>query len=190
VNSLTGYLIDNPIFAVSFIFSRIPFWVLYFAFALGYMDGLSAVLAAVVILFAKGYVNQEVCAGNSAGAFFSTALLGPLKLLLGLILFVLLYPLLIVFLSAAPLLDQFLMLALIGCGVVFWLLKRRESFGKSTFGLSSLPQPRSFGLRLIVVFFWVYVIFGGDFAAYTTIAMIVILLLEMYIFTKKYEGII
>jgi hypothetical protein len=82
------------------------------------------------------------------------------------------------------------MLALIGCGVVFWLLKRRESFGKSTFGLSSLPQPRSFGLRLIVVFFWVYVIFGGDFAAYTTIAMIVILLLEMYIFTKKYEGII
>jgi hypothetical protein len=191
MRSLTVYALRNPLFALSFIFSRLPFWVLLLSFSLGYIDGSSTVFMAVFVLFSRGYVEQEISFGRPVSRFFSTALIKPLLVITGVFLFVAAYPFLLYFLASEDIYIQTGFIILLILAAYMLLFAGRETFGMNTFGVRGLKKPsESFFMRMLIVFFWIYILTGGDKIWFVVPSLIVILVLETYQFTRKYEGII
>ncbi len=191
MRSLLYYFARKPLFTLAFIFSRLPFWALLLAFSLGYIDGTSTVFAAVFVLFSRGYVEQEISFGRPVARFLSTALIKPLLIITGVFLFVAAYPFLLYFLASEDIYIQTGFIILLILAAYLLLFAGRETFGVNTFGVRGLAKPSgSLSVRLLITFFWFYVLAGGDHVLLIVSALVTIFMLEAYQFTRKYEGII
>lgn len=189
--SLFNYCTHNPIFAISFIFSRIPLWVLLAMFSLGYLDPINTGFGAIFLLFARGYVEQEISVGVPTLSFFKTAVLKPLLVIIGIFLFIAVYPFLLYFLASEDIYMQTGFMILLIFAVYLWITAGREAFGVSVFGIKGLKRPTGkVSIRILITFLWIYVLTGQDGFYFTIPTLLTILFLEFYQFTVKYEGII
>lgn len=191
MQNIFPYFARNPLFSLAFIFSRIPFWVLIAAFSFGYTDGVSTVFAAAVMLFSRGYVEQEISADAPLPRFLSASVFRPLLTLFSILLFVLAYPLLLYFLATEDIYIQTGFIILLILTAYLLLYAGSDRFGLSTFGIRGLKNPSgSFFARAAIFFLWFYILIGGDMPFFVILAFAVIMFLEVYDFTKRYEGII
>ncbi|QAR31936.1 hypothetical protein EP073_00525 [Geovibrio thiophilus] len=191
MRSLFLYFARNPLFALAFIFSRLPFWALLISFSFGYIDAPGTVFTAVLVFFSRGYVEQEISFGHPVSRFFSTALIKPLLIITGIFLFVAAYPFLLYFLASEDIYIQTGFIILLILAAYLLLFAGRETFGLNTFGVRGLRKPSgSLSVRLLITFFWVYILAGNDHLWLIIPALLTVFILEVYQFTKKYEGII
>jgi hypothetical protein len=191
LQNILPYLAQNPLFSLAFIFSRIPFWVLIASFSLGYIDGISALIGVAVALFSKGYVEQEISSASPIIRFLSTSVFKPLLALMTILLLVMAYPFLLYFLATEDIYIQTGFIVLLIFTAYILLYARLDRFGLETFGVRGLKRPSgSWPARFTIFFFWLYILFGGDKPIFIVTAFSIIMFLEVYDFTKRYEGIL
>ena len=185
------YSAYNPFFALNFLVSAVPVWAVLFLYLTGMLDGISAALAAVLILLADSYVEGTVSVSGYGFALFDNFIQKPADAVILIVSFLILYFSAITF-SSLEMYTEFALVLVLGVLLLILLfVNKRQRRGENVWGVSGVRLPEGSGLisGFVYTIFWLYILTGGDPVTKTAVVLTVIFMHSLR-FVKRFEGVL